>query len=74
MREYEKTFTKLKFTSVPKMPKDIFKINKVSDNTLLDLQFVLSSHESRVKLIEILCSHLQGQYKPGFVFQGLVEK
>ena len=38
------SFKKIKFTKVAKMPKDIFKIYKVDDKTLLDVQFALSSH------------------------------
>ena len=44
------------------MPKDIFKIYKVDEKTLLDIQFALSSHEPLVKLIEILSSGLKDQY------------
>jgi hypothetical protein len=33
------------------MLKDIFKIHKVDEKTLLDLQYALSSHEHLVKII-----------------------
>lgn len=51
------------------MPKDIFKIYKVDEKKLLDLQYALSSHEPLVKIIEILASGLLDQDEPGFNYQ-----
>lgn len=65
IQKYETKFEKISFTPVPKMAKDIFKIYKVNEKTLLDLQYALSSHEPLVKLIEVLSSGLMDQTYQG---------
>lgn len=74
VKEFEKNYSKIKFISVPKMPKDIFKINKVDEKTLLNIQFALSSHEPLVKIIDTLFRGFQTQKEEELVLKRLVDK
>ena len=51
------------------MSKDIFKIHKVNEMKLLDIQFALSAHEPLNKFLETLAPGLQNHSDPEFSFQ-----
>ena len=66
IKEYEDKFKKINFKSVKILPKDIFMICKVEEETMLDAQYVLSSHEPLIKFVEKLSSALIHQFEEGF--------
>ena len=56
---------KVAFKNVSKVPEDIFMINRVEEETMLDVQYALSSHESLVKFVKIMSVGLLDQEKEG---------
>lgn len=51
---YEKKVQKINFKDVSKMTEDTFKIYKVDEETMLDIQFAISSLEPLVKFVEMM--------------------
>ena len=50
-------------TDVVELTEDIFLIMKAEEDTIMNLQFVISSHEHLIKFLDRFISHMVGEHQ-----------
>ena len=59
IKYFDDKFNKLELISVLQLQKDSFKIVRVSEDTIRDVSYILSSQEAFVKMVEIASTEIK---------------